>query len=327
MAKYLCLMLIFLLLFENAAAAKMVETNKPYSYEQLSNDIVEIKNKYKDLVGVRSIGKSELGREIWAAKLGKGDKTIVLIGSHHGREWMTTMLLMKMLETYAAAFEQQGKIGVKSTRILNEVSIWFIPMLNPDGVTIQQNILGEFSLEHQKRLLKMNDGDRNFKRWKANGKGVDLNRQYPADWNDLKLGPSEPYYKSYKGKKPLEAAEVLALTRFIEEVSPSIAAAYHSAGREIFWNYKNGIFSLRDYLIAWKMARLTGYKLAMPDMEATGGGFTDWFITTYHRPALTIEISYLVGETNPPLSVFKNEWNRNKYVGLMLAHEAEKILD
>jgi g-D-glutamyl-meso-diaminopimelate peptidase len=42
---------------------------------------------------------------------------------------------------------------------------------------------------------------------------------------------------------------------------------------------------------------------------------------------MTIEISYLVGETNPPLSVFKTEWKRNRYVGLKLAEEAKKIPD
>lgn len=55
-----------------------------------------------------------------------------------------------------------------------------------------------------------------------------------------------------------------------------------------------------------------------------GGGFTDWFITTYHRPALTIEISNLVGETNPPLSIFQKEWKRNRNVGIKIAKEAKK---
>jgi g-D-glutamyl-meso-diaminopimelate peptidase len=40
---------------------------------------------------------------------------------------------------------------------------------------------------------------------------------------------------------------------------------------------------------------------------------------------MTIEISYLVGETSPPLSIFKKEWKRNRYVGLKLAVEAQKI--
>ncbi|MCM3567958.1 M14 family metallocarboxypeptidase [Neobacillus mesonae] len=325
MKKLIGLVLIIYLLSEHSASAKIVETNQTYTYEQLNQDISEIKDKFEDVVEVKSIGQSEFGREIWAARLGKGKKTIVLIGSHHGREWMTTMLLMKMLETYADAYDNQGKVGPELTQILDQVSIWFVPMLNPDGVTIQQNQLNSFPLQHQKRLVKMNGGRMNFEGWKANGKGVDLNRQYPADWDKLITNTREPYYKFFKGKKPLEAAEVKALTKFIAEINPAIAAAYHSAGREIFWSYKNGFFYLRDYLIARKISHLTGYRLANPDKEATGGGFTDWFITKYRRPALTIEISYLVGETNPPISVFKSEWKRNQYVGLKLAQAAQRI--
>ncbi|AZU61124.1 M14 family zinc carboxypeptidase [Neobacillus mesonae] len=325
MAKYLFLFLISFLVFENFAFANLVETNKPYTYEQLNEDLAKIQHNFGKVIEVRSIGKSEFGREIWGVKLGKGEKTVLLVGSHHGREWMTTMLLMKMLETYAGAYDKKDKLGLESTQILNEVSIWFVPMLNPDGVSIQQQGLKSVSAVHQKRLLDMNEGIMNFKRWKANGNGVDLNRQYPADWEKLSQTPPGPYYKAFKGKSPLEAAEVQVLTKFVKETDPAIAAAYHSAGREIYWNYKNGKYFLRDYLLARKMAKLTDYKLAKPEKDATGGGFTDWFITAYRRPALTIEISYLVGETNPPLSVFKTEWKRNKYVGLKLAEEAKKI--
>ena len=67
------------------------------------------------------------------------------------------------------------------------------------------------------------------------------------------------------------------------------------------------------------------YKLSKPETDAGGGGFTDWFISTYHRPAMTVEISYLVGETNPPLSIFQKEWKRNRYVGIKLAKEAKKM--
>ena len=115
------------------------------------------------------------------------------------------------------------------------------------------------------------------------------------------------------------------LTTFIREINPEIAVAYHSAGREIFWKYHNGKQLKRDKRIAKKVSKLTGYKLGKPPKQATGGGFTDWFITTYHRPALTIEISPLVGETSPPLSIFNTEWKRNKYVGLTLAEEAKSL--
>jgi g-D-glutamyl-meso-diaminopimelate peptidase len=252
---------------------------------------------------------------------------VVLIGSHHGREWLTSIMLMKMLESYAASYDEKGIFGFKSNHILNDVSLWFVPMLNPDGVDIQQNKLQSFPSKHQELLVKMNEGSTNFKSWKSNGMGIDLNRQYSAGWENLDQDPVSPSYKSYKGERPFEAKEVLSLTKFIKEINPSIAVAYHTAGREIYWNYKNGNNLKRDKLVAKKISKLTGYKLAKPAKDAVGGGFTDWFITTYHRPAMTIEISYLVGETNPPLSIFKKEWKRNRYVGLKLAAEAKRIPD
>ncbi|MDQ1147260.1 g-D-glutamyl-meso-diaminopimelate peptidase [Bacillus sp. SORGH_AS 510] len=325
MNKFFCAFIIILFYSITPTAAKVVHTNKAYSYEQLENDITQLKKQHNGQLEVKSIGTTHFGREIWAIKVGKGKRNIVLIGAHHGREWLTSMLLMKMLETYAATYEKTGRFPLTSTSILNEVSIWFVPMLNPDGVTIQQNHFEGIPAKQFNRLQIMNNNSSNFSRWKANGTGIDLNRQYPAGWTELPMQPTSPHYQFYKGKRPLEAKEVIALTNFIKEVNPSLAVAYHSAGREIFWNYKNGKHLKRDRKLAKKIAKITGYKLAKPPKKATGGGFTDWFITTYHRPAMTIEISYLVGETNPPLSVFKTEWKRNRLVGLKLAKEAEKI--
>ena len=328
MAKIIiCFIILLTFHQENAACANIVKANKPYSYEMLEDDLSIITKKYKEKVKIKSIGTSHFGRDIWAIKLGKGKKNVVLVGSHHGREWLTSLLLMKMLESYASTLDERNFFGFKSNQILNDVSIWFVPMLNPDGVTIQQNKLNHFPAKHQNLLLKMNDGLDHFERWKANGMGIDLNRQYPAGWESLSEEPASPSYQFYKGEKPLDAKEVIYLTKFIKEINPSIAVAYHTAGREIYWNYNNGKNIKRDHHIAQTISTLTGYKLAMPESNATGGGFTDWFITAFHRPALTIEISYLVGETNPPLSIFKKEWKRNRKVGLKLAAEAKKIHD
>ena len=39
---------------------------------------------------------------------------------------------------------------------------------------------------------------------------------------------------------------------------------------------------------------------------------------------MTFELSYLVDETHPPLSVFPEEWQRNQLVGMMLVDEVLK---
>jgi g-D-glutamyl-meso-diaminopimelate peptidase len=327
MFRYFWIPVLVSFLIGEKAEAKIIQTDQPYSYEMLQNDLTKLKSTYNDQIQIKSIGTSHFGRNIYAVQLGKGKKNILLVGAHHGREWLTSLLLMKMLEKYSVAYEHHSTIGTCSAEILNDVSIWFIPMLNPDGVAIQQNQLHSFPLEHQKRLIMMNEGKKDFIRWKANGMGVDLNRQYPAGWEKLSSKPNSPSYQFYKGKAPLAASEVAALTRFVKEIQPSLTLSYHTAGREIYWRYKNGMELFRDYILAKKVAKLTGYKLAKPPKKATGGGFTDWFITAYHRPAMTIEISYLVGDRHPPLSVFHEEWKRNKCVGIKMAEEAKKIAE
>jgi g-D-glutamyl-meso-diaminopimelate peptidase len=307
---------------ETAAAAEKV-----YTYEMMTDQLNWLNNKYKNELQMKTVGVSHFGRKIFAVKLGTGDKNVLLVGAHHGREWMTSLLLMNMLGTYADAFQKHQPVGPYSTDdILKEVSIWFLPMLNPDGVAIQQNYIQTFPNEHQNLLMYFNQGWDDYTRWKANGLGVDLNRQYPAGWEALPKIPNVPSYQYFKGKRPLEAAEVKALTNFVDEIQPKIAVAYHTAGHEIYWKYKNGENLGRDRMIAKKTANLTKYKLAKPPKEAFGGGFTDWFITAYHRPAMTIEISCLVGDRHPPLTVFNEEWKRNRYVGIMLAKEAKNIV-
>lgn len=313
--------LICFLLYCPSAFASIVHSDRIYTFEQMQLDIQKLKETYEEELEVKVIGQSYYGKDIPAIKIGKGMKNVVLIGAHHGREWLTTSLLMVMLENYVRALTTGAEVGPFDSTILNEVSIWFIPMINPDGVTIQQQDIPLFFVD---QLFLMNEGDANFSRWKANGIGIDLNRQYPAGWKELK-GPPIPTYQFYKGKRPLEALETQALTTFIDQIQPSIGVAYHSTGQEIYWKYKNGKYEQRDYLIAKEIAQLTGYKLGKPPKKATGGGFTDWFITTYHRPALTIEICPPMVDRAPPLSSFPEVWERNQYVGMKLVNEVMEL--
>lgn len=319
---FLCLVSVFL----NPPfiyAQSVLNTKDPYSYDEMERDLFLLKNQFQ--IQLQSIGKSEKGRALWAAKLGRGQQSILFVGSHHGREWMTTILLMKMLEEYAKAYEQGERLGTYPTRLLDEVSIWFVPMINPDGVSIQQGDLSFLSFTEKLAVWRMNQYTQNWVRWKANAKGVDLNRQYPAGWDEVQAESSRPFYQFYKGRKPFEAIEVQALSRFTKAIQPLLAISYHTSGREIFWYYHNKReHLLRDYELAKKTAQLTKYKLSIPEGHAIGSGFTDWFITEFDRPAMTIELSYLVDETHPPLSVFPDEWERNQWVGMLLIDEALK---
>ncbi|MRX73682.1 peptidase M14 [Bacillus lacus] len=327
---------IFLLLFAvlalglfggERAAANTVNPNQTYSYETMVSDIQKLAAAYPGLVTYKVIGKSEYGRDIYAVSVGKGPSTVFINGSHHAREWLTTNLNMYMIDQYAKAYQSGTSInGLAARPILDNTTMWFVPMVNPDGVTLQQYGLGRFPSKDHSALINMNGGSTNFKRWKANGKGVDLNRQYNAGWSTIVSNPGRPYYQNFKGYSPHSSAETKAIVNFVGSTQPEMAVSYHSSGQILFWNYKqSGSIYDRDHRYAKEIGRMTGYRLIYPGPNPSGGGLTDWFISAYKRPAFTPEISPYVGETNPPVSNFGAAWNQNKAVGLYVAREGHAL--
>jgi g-D-glutamyl-meso-diaminopimelate peptidase len=317
--KWLTILFMVFFLLENHGH---VDATEKYTYERMKDHLNHLANTYQ--LEMKTIGQSEFGRELLAIKVGKGSHSILITGSHHGREWLSTHVMMKMIEQYAKAYQEDLALYGYHLKILDDIAIWFVPMVNPDGVTIQQDGIKGYPFLLQQVYVDMNEGDDNFSKWKANGLGVDLNRQYPAGWDQIKGDQPYAAYSHYKGKRPIEASEVKALLAFTEQIQPLVSASYHTSGRMIYWYYFNELEHLqRDYQLIEQVADKTGYDISYPPVNAIGGGFTDWFIQEYKRPALTIELSYLVDETNPPLSILEEEWKRNKEIGFILAKFAK----
>lgn len=319
---------LILITFPSAVYATIVNPKEIYTYESLKQDMLELSDQYPNLITNTSLATTSYGRNIWAMRVGNGNTSILLHGAHHAREWMTSALLMKMAETYAEAYKDNQKVDGFQPEILDEVSIWFVPMVNPDGVTLQQLGLYAFPTYIHTSLIEMNEGSMNFKRWKANVHGVDLNRQYPANWESLKGVHSKPNYQFYKGSRPLEANEVKALVDFTYETKPEIAVSYHSSGNVLFWGIHHWglthttIFTHDYYSIAEKVSDITNYPIEEPEFHQQGGGFTDWFVEEFNKPALTVEIGSLIEDNSLPLVAFPQIWERNRGIGLLLAKKA-----
>ncbi|MFD1885133.1 M14 family zinc carboxypeptidase [Paenibacillus wenxiniae] len=311
----------------SAASRSIVDATATYTYERMTKDIGTLAATYPDIITYRSIGKTKYGRDIWAVGLGKGTATIFINGSHHAREWLTTTLNMTMIEQYAAAYTANRTYeGYPARTTLDKTTIWFVPMVNPDGVTLQQFGLSAFPASVHTALIRMNGGSTNFKRWKANPQGIDPNRQYDSYWATLEANIAYPFWRNHKGTAPVQTPENQALVRFTREIDPEIAVSYHSAGRIIYWSFHTLPANLpRDKRLANTFSNLTGYRLMPQRSDSSGGGYTDWFITTFNRPAFTPEIGIKPGETNLPVSAFPEEWRRNKKIGLWLAQEGYSL--
>ncbi|WP_086074450.1 M14 family metallopeptidase [Paenibacillus camerounensis] len=309
------------------ASANIVNSNQVYSYTIMQRDIERLVKAYPDLVSMETLGQSPYGRQLWAVKLGRGEAVLSLNGSHHAREWMTTTVLMKMIDTYAQAYVNNTTIGDYSVRrLLDEVSIWMVPMVNPDGVVLSQQGTAGLTAELAQTLRRYNGNSTNFTRWKANMQGIDLNRQYPANWSTIKNAGSYPWYQNYKGQRPAQAPEVQLMMDFTYRIDPEMTISYHSSGEIIFWHFNTlSSNAARDQAIARTISRMTGYSLVSPEKNPSGGGYKDWFIQEFGRPGLTIEIAPYAGERNVPLSQFERVWKDNRAVGLYSALQTHSL--
>jgi hypothetical protein len=80
-----------------------------------------------------TIGRSILGREIRAVRFGRGPTTVLLWSQMHGDESTATMALADIFRFFA---EAEG--DTLRERIRGELSVVFVPMLNPDGAELFQ---------------------------------------------------------------------------------------------------------------------------------------------------------------------------------------------
>lgn len=310
-----------------ASAASSIQPKQVYTYETMTRDMKALAKRYPELMTMSSIGTSEYDRELWSLTIGHGPAVILLNGSHHAREWMTTILLMKMAEHYAEGYTSSASYEqTKLKELLEHTTVVLVPMVNPDGVTLQQKGLAAFPEETHAALIRMNGGSENFTRWKANAKGIDLNRQYPAGWDTIQNNRSTSSYMNYKGAQPLQAKEAAAMAALTRELQPQLAMSYHSSGEVIYWSYKTSANDLtRDRALAQAYASMTGYRLVQPSANPSGGGFTDWFITEFKRPAMTPEIARAVSERHVPLSEWDRIWSQHKPTAWMLLYEGYQL--
>ena len=123
------------------------------------------------------IGYSILGKEILYIRIGKGESQILYHGSIHANEWITSVLLMKFLENFCKAYISNSNIyGYSAQNLFNKVSLYIVPMVNPDGVDLVTGNIDKNSSTYQNYvyLSKFYPSIEFPNGWKANFNGESL---------------------------------------------------------------------------------------------------------------------------------------------------------
>ncbi|GAB6934183.1 hypothetical protein JCM14720_01030 [Calditerricola yamamurae] len=298
-----------------------------YTLADLERDLARLQARYADVIACREIGRSVEGRPLYAVRLGEGTRCVLLNASHHAREWATTWLAMALLWRYAHAYATDARWeGVPVRALLDRVALVVVPVVNPDGVELATRGPAAVGVpEAQLRTMLRRNGWDRFALWKANVRGVDLNRQYDAGWSSLRQVVDGPAAAFYPGVRPATEPEVRAMIALTRTLRPCATLAYHTAGEEIYWYFGQiGERLHRDQALAEGLARLTGYRLIPEDdRTAYGGGYTDWVIATFCIPAFTLE----VGREPHPVDrrQFARIWRQNKEVPFYLMREVVRL--
>jgi hypothetical protein len=172
---------------------------------------------HPDVTELVEIGKSNLGRPIYALYIGKpprsGKPTLLLNGAHHGSELMSPTFVLDAIDALLAD---------KSHRRLERLVFAMVPLVNPDGnfARLEAGLMG-------RKNGRDNDGDGKL----GGADGVDLNRNYPFQWSYLgesEQSSSQIYSRYYRGPGPGSEPETRAMMRLAEQERFAASISFHT---------------------------------------------------------------------------------------------------
>lgn len=185
----------------------------------------------KDFVTLETVGESVEGRPIQAVRITgrgykKGDPKLLLTFQMHAREWIAGMAGVH-------AVEKIGSEAKKHPEWLQGMEVVLIPMVNPDG------------FEHSSKFDRMWRKNRHPKAGNATSyymmdcSGVDLNRNFPVDWNGLGSTSKSPCSEVYVGASAGSEPETKAVMKVVDEAPLTAHFDYHSYSELIMspWGY------------------------------------------------------------------------------------------
>lgn len=138
-----------------------------YTYEEMQQDLAALQAEYPAFLQLHSAGKSVEGRDITEVILGNIESRfhILIQASMHAREYMNTILMMNQINDYLRqktgkylenqsckryassqdvygihTFSRDKKYIHRALNNIQDICFHIIPMVNPDGVTLCQNM-------------------------------------------------------------------------------------------------------------------------------------------------------------------------------------------
>ena len=253
--------------------------------------------KHFDVLSPVGIGKSILGREIYAYKIGRGKRCVLAVASHHAREYITSLGIYAFIDFFIDnATRPRTFMGISLDFLLENYSYYLVPALNPDGIEL--HLSGDRQNPLSERQRRMSGGS--FASWQSNARGVDLNHNYDYRFSEYKVLERQNAISAgntrYSGEYPESEPETRALSNLVRTLMPAAVVSFHTQGREIYYSPSDEKTKRR----AHRLSNILSYTLKDKEGFCAYGGLCDYTGEVLGIPSFTVELG--LGESPLPES-------------------------
>lgn len=273
-----------------------------YTYHDMEADLVVMEAGHGDLAAIDTLGETVDGRELYHILI--GDKNapnhVLFTASIHGREYITSQLLMINTVDFLTGLkaDQTFREGITYQDLIKDTAIHIVPMINPDGVSISQSGLNGVQKDDvRQKIYQIYEMDQAIEmepyltRWKANAEGIDINRNFDANWEAYQDPAGHPSADHYKGEHPESAIEAIALVKLTNQYPFVRTVSYHAQGEVLYWYFGQQeplLSESRAFTEA--IAAVTGYRMDDNYEALDPAGYKDWALMHKGIPSITIEV-------------------------------------
>ncbi|KAG6885190.1 hypothetical protein C0993_004974 [Termitomyces sp. T159_Od127] len=182
---------------------------------EIDDFVREMAGLRPDLVTVRRVGRSAMGREMVSLVISSGERgkardarkklAFVIIGAQHAREWIATATSLYLAHALVSDSSEPHSLS----RLLDVFDFYIVPVPNPDGY--------EYTWEHDRFWYKT----RQRLGAKHECLGIDMNRNWGYKWKAQKRArgsSGDPCSHWYPGQRPFEAPEVNNIANMVAQI-------------------------------------------------------------------------------------------------------------
>lgn len=280
------------------------------TYEKIYFSLWEAAQRYGNFAQFRVIGKSHDDRMLPMLEIGTGQAAVFCLAGLEGTDRLMPVSLVQMALEYCHACECGWKLRefYDVRRLLEEIRLCFIPILNPDGYEIYEKGYTAIRNPVYRQMLRMQDMPP--QEFRYNARGMDIAGNFPTSYCTRKRIHEEPASEN----------ETKALIRIFQEYDSRGLLSFHSFGKKIVYYRQPQAFAYnqKTYRLARHLQKCSRYHLEKsPYSEAgekeeqyTGTGSPEQFYTEIcKQPAIRIEAPFRLSEDAQKEELDKQEYD------------------